>query len=258
MKKCNESTCDPDIIVHPVRGKKEQNVPKTGLLLVNSSEANRTVAKLLREEGWDRKRLFHSNLVVSPCHNLFVAGPAIGAPMAVMVMEKLIALGAKRFILCGWCGAIANDRNIGDVVVPESCLPGEGTSQYYPGAGKYFPDAELRRTLYKTMKQVNSVVSSDKVWSTDAIYRESRKMLQRLHYDEGVSVVDMEYSALCAVAHFRKVSFAGVLTVSDLLYSKEWRPGFSSPVFKKNSAAVIDHLLTTFCCSKRVQYEPGR
>ena len=258
MKKHNESTCDPDIIVHPVRGKKEQNVPKTGLLLVNSSEANRTVTKLLREEGWARKRFFNSNLVVSPCHNLFVAGPAIGAPMAVMVMEKLIALGAQRFILCGWCGAISMDRSLGDVVVPECCLSGEGTSQYYPGDDKYTPDAALREKLHKTMAEVISVVSGDKVWSTDAIYRESRKMLQRLHLNEEVAVVDMEYSALCAVAHFRKVAFAGVLTVSDLLYSDEWRPGFSSPIFKKNSAAVIDRLLTTFCDPQRVKYESGQ
>ena len=35
---------------------------------------------------------------------LSFAGPFLGAPQAVMGMEKIIALGAKRIWVWGWCG----------------------------------------------------------------------------------------------------------------------------------------------------------
>ena len=48
----------------------------------------------------------------------FIAGPAIGAPMAVMTMEKLIALGARRIFLFGWCGSMRDSLGIGDLLLP--------------------------------------------------------------------------------------------------------------------------------------------
>ena len=69
---------------------------------------SRFLAKLAAEKNSTRHFLFNSNLQVIPAgektKEIFIAGPAVGAPMAVMTLEKLIALGANRVIVSGWCG----------------------------------------------------------------------------------------------------------------------------------------------------------
>ena len=57
---------------------------------------------------------------------LFLSGPFLGAPYAVMGMEKLIALGANRIWVLGWCGSLQPHLRIGDLVVPVSALSEEG------------------------------------------------------------------------------------------------------------------------------------
>ncbi len=79
-------------------------------------------------------------------------------------------------------------------------------------------------------------VRSGCVWSTDAIYREKRSYLDMLHKENRVAAVDMEFSALCSVAAFREVEFAAILVVSDEIWGKSWRPGFSNKEFKQNAA----------------------
>jgi purine-nucleoside phosphorylase len=74
-----------------------------------------------------------------------------------------------------------------------------------------------------------------RVWSTDSPYRESRDLLARLGQEQGIVAIDMEYSALCTVALFRGIEFAALMLVSDELWEKEWRPGFSTPTFRRRS-----------------------
>ncbi len=164
--------------------------------------------------------------------------------MAALTMEKLIALGAKRIILFGWCGAIAKELHVGDVIVPHLALSGEGTSAYYLSQeSQVGPDRGLRDGVVSILSDNGIETHSGCVWSTDGLYREKRSYLTTLHKENGVNAVDMEFSALCSVAHFRGVQFAAVLVVSDEIWGASWRPGFSSKIFKKNTALVRQLLI---------------
>lgn len=233
---------EENIIIHPTKGKKEKPVPGTGLLLVNPTEAA-GCQKRLKGEGGKGQYLFNSELVIDEGKDFFVAGPAIGAPMAVMTMEKLIALGAKRLILFGWCGAISKELAVGDVLVPESAFVGEGTSQYYSETMAPLPSSQLRKKISKLLERENIAIKGSRVWSTDAIYREDRQTISQLHKEKNVDAVDMEFSALCSVAQFRKIEFAAVLIVSDELWGKSWRPGFTASLFQNNKKRTLDALL---------------
>jgi hypothetical protein len=46
-----------------------------------------------------------------------IASP-MGAPMAVMLLEQLIALGARRLLYLGFCGALVPSYRIGDLFLP--------------------------------------------------------------------------------------------------------------------------------------------
>jgi uridine phosphorylase len=234
---------DANILIHPKRGKNEKQLPAVGVLLVNPSEASRC-HRQLRQSAGEARPLFNSDLTVAREKSFFVAGPAIGSPMAALSMEKLIALGAKRIILFGWCGALADTLRVGDVVLPLEARSGEGTSRYYPLQGvAAAPSMNLRSYLDRAYSQAHVKVLGGCVWSTDAVYREDKQMLRELHEQQGVSAVDMEFSALCSVALFRNIEFAAVLIVSDELWGKTWRPGFSSEKFLTSKTRALDVLL---------------
>ena len=236
---------EADILIHPRRGKKEQVIPEAGLLVVNPAEAE-NAHLFVRNGGGESRFLFNSGLSVDHKKGFFVAGPSIGAPMAVMTMEKLIVLGAKRIILFGWCGAISEKRAVGDVILPDGAIAGEGTSQYYAESGEISPSQKLQSELAHFFRGNNFPTETGKIWSTDAIYRESRQELFSLRDEKNVVGVDMEFSALCSVAQLRKIKFGAVLVVSDELYHARWKPGFSTASFQKNRKDAIGLLLEKF------------
>ena len=236
---------DPHILIHPRRGRRERALPENGLLLVNPSEAVPSHRRLL-QAGGESRFLFNSELTVARDGRYFMAGPAIGAPMAVLSMEKCIALGAKKIILYGWCGAISPDLETGDVLLPAQALVGEGTSQYYPLSAPATPSVALRERMAVIYGERGIRVRAGCVWSTDAVYREDRRILQELHQHHEVVAVDMEFSALCTVARFRGIEFAAVLVVSDELWGESWRPGFSKEPFlvqKERALALLQESL---------------
>lgn len=223
-----------DVIIHPGRARKEKKIPETGLFFVNPTEAIHAVNRIVTEGG-KKRFLFNSSLCVAGDETFFVAGPAVGAPMAVLCLEKLIALGLRRLILVGWCGALQQELGVGDVLLPGQALCGEGTSRYYSSEQGPQPSSVLIVWLRELLSQRGIAWQEGRVWSTDAPYRESRELLASLRNEQDVVAVDMEYSALCTVALFRGIDLAACMLVSDELWQKEWKPGFSTPAFRQRS-----------------------
>ncbi len=233
---------DDDIVIHPVKTSKDQDIPKFGVLFVNPGEANSALAKVV-EQGGKRYFLHNSQLAVTADESRFIAGPAVGAPVAALVMEKLIALGANHIVLMGWCGAVDQSYQIGDIVIPTGAVSGEGTSKYYIEDKQPGPSAKTVNFLNTVLLEKNIEWKQGKIWSTDAPYRESRSYLDELNRHRQVVGVDMEFSALCSVANFRSISFGALLLVSDEVWGDSWKPGFKKKMFKTMSSQLLDLLL---------------
>lgn len=230
-----------EVVVHPLRGKNEPQLPACGLLLLNPSEA-RQAAQIAGQQEWARHFLFHSNLFSAQAPPMFWAGPAVGAPMAVICLEKFIALGASRIIVCGWCGSLQPGLGVGELVAPTWCISEEGTSAHYPVAGKIESSPRLRKELQDFFASTGTELKEGPIWTTDALYRETREKVVR-YGREGILAVDMECSALLQVAAFRRVELAAVLMVSDLLWQYPWQPGFQGKEFRKRSQGLVADLL---------------
>ena len=230
-----------EVVVHPSRGKSEPQLPACGLLLVNPAEAQ-PAAQHSGQKDWTRHFLFHSNLFSAQSPPMFWAGPAVGAPMAVMCLEKLIALGATRIIVCGWCGSLQSDLGVGELVLPTWAISEEGTSGHYPVAGRSESSPQLRMALKNFFAEASKELREGPIWTTDALYRETREKVVR-YGSEGILAVDMECSALLQVAAFRGVELAAVLMVSDLLWQDPWQPGFQSKEFRRRSQGLVADLL---------------
>lgn len=60
---------------------------------------------------------------------------------------------------------------------------------------------------------------------------------------KGIQAVDMESTALMAVAMRRRVKFAPVLVISDELFGDKWVPGFDAPKVRKSSRIACEAIL---------------
>lgn len=224
-------------VINPQRNKGEPLLPPVGILAVNPSDSS-SFADLAKKYGLQKHFLFNSNLYSG--NSLFVAGPAVGAPMAAICLEKIIAMGAKQIILYGWCGSLTPALRIGNLFMPISSVSEEGTSVHYQHSVARVDDS-LHTAVYDGLTANAFSLKQGAIWTTDAVYRETKAKIAN-YASQGIMAVDMEYTALKAVSGFRQVIFAAVLLVSDELFHHEWAPKFVQKSFRSDSKRILDRL----------------
>ena len=170
-------------------------------------------------------------------------GTPLGCPQAALMLERLIAMGAKKILVFGCCGSLQPDLGVGHLVIPTEALGEEGTSCHYPlpKGVEAKADRRLSRLCLERSREKKFKVASGKVWTTDALFRETRGKTKR-YSDMGLLAVEMEMSALFTIAAYRKVHLGGLLVVSDELASLKWKTGFLNPFFwlaSRNAARLI-------------------
>lgn len=227
-----------DAIINPVRGK---NAPKLSPLtvLVSSETDLNLLGQALEFDLLKPKRLSMSK--VFPGETVSLAGPVVGAPYAVMIMEALIAWGAKQIIFVGWCGSLSSEVNIGDILLPTGAFIDEGTSRLY-GADETvpaLPSPGLFEQTKQAMNRNNLSFHEGLIWSTDAVYRETYQKIRHFQSRQALAV-EMEVSALFTVGKFRNVEAASILVVSDELSALTWKPGFKDERFGQARRAVCE------------------
>ena len=232
-------------IICPAKGKRDPHVAQDALMVMIPSElrflAQETEAKKLSFSEMSSYHLFQTSEKINA--PLTLAGPFLGAPHAVIAMEKLIVLGAKRIWVLGWCGSLQPDLLIGHLIIPTGAVSEEGTSRHYPILDRTLEsNTELNCILEEALLQKGLPFSKGSVWTTDAPYRETPEKV-KAYRNQGILSVEMEISALMTVALYRSVAMAGLLVVSDELFDLKWRPGFSNPLLKKNSRVAGKILL---------------
>ena len=166
----------------------------------------------------------------------------IGAPHATTILEELIALGGKEFLNIGSCGGL---KDFG-IFLCEKALRDEGTSHHYLPYGKYtYPDKKLTSMFKKSLEENNIDFKESMTWTIDAPYRETISEIKK-YRTQGVKTVEMEASALFAVAEFRKVKMAACFVVSDILGENKWDPQFDSKHVKQKLKILIDIAVETY------------
>lgn len=146
-----------------------------------------------------------------------------GAPMVAELAEELAVMGAKKMILMTWGGTLQPDLHPGDIVVCNSAIRDEGTSQHYlPPAKNINADENLVQQLSQALRAQGANPTSGTTWTTDAPYRETREEV-RQYQAEGVKVVEMESAGLFTIGQVRGIATAAVVVVMDSLASLEWK-----------------------------------
>jgi len=160
----------------------------------------------------------------------------MGAPAAVLLLERLIALGARWIAGVGSCGSLQPEITIGKIILPTGALIEEGTSAHYQGPSvKTTPNPALREAIRQQLLAKGIQPLEGRIWTTDAPFRETVDKVSS-YQNEGILGVEMETSALMTVASFRRVFFASVLVVSDEIGSLRWKRGFKEPAYLEGLA----------------------
>jgi uridine phosphorylase len=236
-------------LINPKKSRSEPGIDPLALLIPLPGDLQR-MTRLFGEAG---SPCFKNNLLrvfqlTGSTRTIGVAGPAVGAPQAVMVLEKLIALGARRVIFLGWTGGLNPALSPGDLILPDEAISEEGTSRHYSNETRSKPSNPLLRDLKAALKEKDLSFQQGPVWTTDAPYRETIDKVKAFQ-SQGVLGVDMETSAIFTVSTFRRIEAAALLIVSDDLSQMTWRHGFREPRFLEARKQVTRFLYQFAVCS---------
>jgi len=169
----------------------------------------------------------------------------VGAPAAAMTLEELIACGAETILEVGMCGGLQTFLQPGAIVVVTEAIRDEGTSFHYlPSKDDVQSSERLRSNLINNLNRERIKHHVGRVWSTDGVYRETREKFMKFR-NAGVLGVDMETSAIFAVAKYRDVEVASAQIVSDILTESEWQTRFRHQSVRKNTEVLVKIVLET-------------
>jgi uridine phosphorylase len=161
----------------------------------------------------------------------------VGAAGTVMMMEEMIACGARVFWGLGTAGSLQSDITIGTCLIPTAGISEEGTSRHYVADNAVIgPSPRLVAAAEEACRLENIPFHTGTLWTTDAPYRETMAKIEA-YGRQGVLGVDMETSAMYALGQVRGVEVCNVLVVSDEL-CHEWRPAFGKDELREARSAA--------------------
>lgn len=146
---------------------------------------------------------------------LTVQATGMGGPSAAIVVEELIALGARVMVRIGTCGALVPELRLGQLLSVSEALSADGTSAALGADGAVPADAALAGALSaEAGGSLARVVSSD-------VFYEKREGLEREWVERGAAAVEMEAATVLRLAELRGVRAGCLLAVTDLLAGGE-------------------------------------
>lgn len=164
-----------------------------------------------------------------PIYRIIVKGTPIalfnapvGASACVAILEDLIAFGMKKLVLFGTCGVLDEAIKETSIIVPQMAIRDEGTSYHYlPASDEIEVNVGLQDFLTSFLIDKGISHSVGKVWTTDGIYRETAEKLYK-RKEAGAICVDMECSAVAALAAFRNIPICHFFYAADHLSEENW------------------------------------
>lgn len=163
---------------------------------------------------------------------LSIQSTGMGGPSAAIVLQELIALGVRRAIRVGTCGALDTRLALGDLLIAREALAADGTSRALGAGERVTADplltAALERAAVTTSAgeppaapeagsgESSSPITTTTVVSTDLFY-ETDATREHAWRAAGAAAVEMEAATLFAIGAREQVPVACVLIVSDVI-----------------------------------------
>ena len=99
--------------------------------------------------------------------------------------------GIQNIIRVGTCGSLDENIKVGDLFVVDEVIRGDGVTPYYVDKNfQTVADKKISDTMYEIAKGMGLNVHRGHCWTTDALLRETREIVEAKR-KEGAKVVDM-------------------------------------------------------------------
>jgi uridine phosphorylase len=169
----------------------------------------------------------------------------IGAPAVAMILEEAIACGAAKIFEVGLSGGLQESLKPADIVIVTEAIRDEGTSHhYFPPEVKVESSPRLKETLINCLNEGKVKYLVGSVWSTDGVYRETLGKFRKFR-DSGILAVNMETSAIFAIAKYRNIEAASAQVISDILTEGGWLQAFYEKSVRESTEVLLKAVLET-------------
>ncbi|MFA5411702.1 MAG: hypothetical protein WC321_07635 [Candidatus Omnitrophota bacterium] len=146
-------------------------------------------------------------------------------------------------IRVGTAGSLDENIKVGDLFVVDEVIRGDGVTPYYVDKDfKTLADKKISDKLYETAKSLGLTVHRGKAWTTDALLRETREIVEAKR-KEGARAVDMVSSTLLTISQTYDIKAGSILAVSDNVVTGEM--GFMNPLYYMAEANLLKIALET-------------
>lgn len=163
----------------------------------------------------------------------------IGSPVTAVLTEDLHEWGVKILLGIGLGSTIQKTLQIGEFLIIDKALRGDGTSIHYEQDNSFsFASENLLQKIVSScdFQPINVVIGSS--WTTDAIYRETVEKITN-YQNLNIQAVEMECASLYTVATYCSMQCLFLLCISDSVADLKW-------VFKNNIPDLNERFLTIF------------
>ncbi len=143
----------------------------------------------------------------------------------------------ENIIRVGTAGSLDENIKVGDLFVVDEVIRGDGVTPYY--VNKDFvtiADKKISDTLYQVGKDMGLSIHRGKAWTTDALLRETREIVEAKR-KEGARVVDMVSATLLTIAQTYNIKAGSILAISDNVVTGEM--GFMNPLYYMAESNIL-------------------
>jgi uridine phosphorylase len=169
--------------------------------------------------------------------------PSYGGTRVSNSLEQLKACGIKNVIGLGLGGTPQESIKIGDIVLLEGSIRGDGVSRYYvPIEYPSVADLELTSKIKEELNRNNINCKTGLSFGIDALYREEYNLIEQLK-DLGVISVDLESSSLLTVGRRINIKCSWIGVISDRLIAGNHEGNIHSEHIMNNLMRVFNCLL---------------
>ena len=157
--------------------------------------------------------------------------------------EVMCNAGIENIIRIGTCGALDEGIKVGDLIIVDKVLRGDGVTPYYVDKNfQTVADKKIADTLCHAATDMGVNIHRGIAWTTDALLRETRDIVEA-ERKEGAIAVDMVSSTLLTIAQLNNIKAGSILAVSDNVITGEM--GFMNPLYYMAETKLIEIALET-------------
>ena len=212
----------------------DESIGATAAILPGDPARVNAIAAMMDDAGEVTfNREYHSMVGTYKGRRILAISTGMGGASTAICVEELADLGFRDLIRVGSCGALQKKLRLGELVICDSAVCDDGTSQSYLNYLRYagpeadggrggwkedelcraFADPVLVEACKNAALAKGFAFSVGPTRSHDALYLKKKPQLDEYYSQKGVYGSDMETAALFAVAKERGLRAASILNV---------------------------------------------